>query len=275
MNKLTLLIGGNEGNRELLINQATELIRERMGSVVALSRVYETEPWGEFEEERGKWKVENFLNRALLVETTLSPWQVLRTALSIEAGLGRRRLEKSTPQSLRASSPVSGEQRLTWCCPAGCSPETGELPEGVRGGQQSMNISRVYHSRPMDIDLIFYDDLVLDTPELTLPHPRMHLRRFVLEPLAEIMSDYRHPLLGRTVLEMLEECPATPSGFSKDGGAVCAGVSLRSTPACNPTSRMRDLSAEPPQGVNGIQAGDLSPVKEERGNVEPQVSRQG
>lgn len=260
MNRVTLLIGGNQGNRELLIDQATEQIRQRIGSVVALSSIYETEPWGDFEDNP-----QTFLNRALLVETTLSPWQVLRTALSIEAGLGRRRLEKSTPQSLRASSPVSGEQRLTWCCPAGCSPETGELPEGVRGGQQSMNISRVYHSRPMDIDLIFYDDLVLDTPELTLPHPRMHLRRFVLEPLAEIMSDYRHPLLGRTVLEMLEECPATPSGFSKDGGDVCAGVSLRSTPAYNPTPRKRGLSVEPHQGVNGIQAGVITPVTNRKG----------
>ena len=82
MNRVVLLIGGNEGDRELLIEQATEQIRERIGSVVALSSVYETEPWGNFEIENSKLKIENFLNRALLVATTMSPWQVLRTALA-------------------------------------------------------------------------------------------------------------------------------------------------------------------------------------------------
>ena len=57
----------------------------------------------------------------------------------------------------------------------------------------------------MDIDLIFFNDEVIDTPDLTIPHPRMHLRRFVLEPLAEIMPDYCHPLLKMTMKEMLNE----------------------------------------------------------------------
>ena len=101
MKRTALLIGGNKGDRQTLIEQATELIRERIGSVVALSRVYETAPWGEFEEESG---VENFLNRALLVETELSPLEVLHEALAIEKELGRTRatsLTSMTSSSIR------------------------------------------------------------------------------------------------------------------------------------------------------------------------------
>ena len=107
------------------------------------------------------------MNQALLVETTLSPWQVLRTALAIEKDLGRVRPDFS-----------------------------------IFNFQFSI---KKYHSRPIDIDLIFYDDLVVDTPELTLPHPRMHLRRFVLEPLTEIIPTYRHPVTGKTVKQLLYE----------------------------------------------------------------------
>lgn len=58
--------------------------------------------------------------------------------------------------------------------------------------------------RPIDIDVLLYGDAVIRTPELTIPHPRMSERRFVLEPLAELAPELRHPLDGRPIRELLE-----------------------------------------------------------------------
>ena len=63
----------------------------------------------------------------------------------------------------------------------------------------------VYCSRPIDIDILFYDDEVIDSERLTVPHPLMGEREFALVPLCEIMRQRRHPVTGRTVGEMLEE----------------------------------------------------------------------
>ena len=161
MSPLYLLIGGNQGNRQQIINNATNLIQQRIGFVAVSSHIYETEPWGDFQDPN----TQPFLNIALLVHTNLTPLQALSSALLIEKELGRQRI-----------------------------------------GLPSSSNLRTYSSRPIDIDLIFFGNLVINTPTLTLPHPRMHLRRFVLKPLCDIAPDYIHPLFNKPLITLLSEC---------------------------------------------------------------------
>ena len=161
MSPLYLLIGGNQGNRQQIINNATNLIQQRIGFVAVSSHIYETEPWGDFQDPN----TQPFLNIALLVHTNLTPLQALSSALLIEKELGRQRI-----------------------------------------GLPSSSNLRTYSSRPIDIDLIFFGNLVINTPTLTLPHPRMHLRRFVLKPPCDIAPDYIHPLFNKNLNTLLSEC---------------------------------------------------------------------
>ncbi len=59
--------------------------------------------------------------------------------------------------------------------------------------------------RTIDLDILFYGDIVMTTPELEIPHPRIAQRRFVLDPLAEIAPELRHPVTHQTAAEMLAE----------------------------------------------------------------------
>ena len=69
----------------------------------------------------------------------------------------------------------------------------------VRGGKQ-------YSERTMDIDILFYDDLVISSKSLAIPHPKLHLRRFALEPLAEMDPGLIHPVFRKSIARLLEEC---------------------------------------------------------------------
>jgi 2-amino-4-hydroxy-6-hydroxymethyldihydropteridine diphosphokinase len=83
------------------------------------------------------------------------------------------------------------------------------LLEMLRGIETQMGSTKLIAKGPrlIDMDILLYGDEVIDIPGLQVPHPRMHLRRFVLEPLAEIAPNVRHPVLGLSVSEMLARTP--------------------------------------------------------------------
>jgi 2-amino-4-hydroxy-6-hydroxymethyldihydropteridine diphosphokinase len=85
-----------------------------------------------------------------------------------------------------------------------------QLMARVLGIEQEMGRRRVQRKGPrtIDIDILLFGDLVLDLPDVTIPHPAMQERRFVLEPLAEIAAEARHPGVKRTIRELLEALPA-------------------------------------------------------------------
>lgn len=89
-----------------------------------------------------------------------------------------------------------------------------ELLAGLSAIEQSLGRTRTHRGAPrvIDLDLLLYDDLVFDTPYLILPHPRLHLRRFVLEPLAEIAPTVRHPVTGFTMARQLADIVMSQPG---------------------------------------------------------------
>ena len=94
--------------------------------------------------------------------------------------------------------------------------ETGLQPEALlkQLKQLETRLGRIpsFHWGPrlIDIDLLFYDDLIVDTTQLVIPHPRLQERAFVLIPLADISPDLVHPVLGKTIRQLLE-------GLDKNG----------------------------------------------------------
>jgi 2-amino-4-hydroxy-6-hydroxymethyldihydropteridine diphosphokinase len=74
-------------------------------------------------------------------------------------------------------------------------------------GRKSKSQNGTYQSRLIDIDILFYDDMVLCSERLTIPHPKLHERMFTLVPLQELIPEFIHPALNQSISELVEVCP--------------------------------------------------------------------
>lgn len=142
-------LGTNLGDKERNLNDAVMALTLEVGKVLSQSSFYVSKPWG-FDSEN------DFLNAVVLVETNLSPFDLLSKTQAIEMNMGR--ITKTTSS---------------------------------------------YIDRVIDIDILLYDNLIIDQPTLKIPHPLLAERDFVLIPLAEIAPDLEHPVLRIKIVELL------------------------------------------------------------------------
>lgn len=132
----------------------------------------------------------------------------LRDAISRLEGAGR----VIAVSSFYETEPVEFTQQ-PWFLNCALALETNESPEHLMAGilriEKELGRERTQKKGPrtIDIDILLYGEATIDSPKVTIPHPAMHERRFVLEPLAEIAADARHPVLEKNVRELLAELP--------------------------------------------------------------------
>ena len=166
-------LGSNLGDREQQLKQAIRFIDERIGEVVRQSSFIETEPWGFQSDHR-------FLNAAICCLTDKTPREVLQLTQQIERDLGKTKAHatRRAPQ------------------PSALSPQPSSLthhPSSLSPQPSSLSPQPSYYDRPIDIDILLYDDWKVSEPDLKIPHPLMHQRDFVMIPLKEIMTEQTNP----------------------------------------------------------------------------------
>jgi 2-amino-4-hydroxy-6-hydroxymethyldihydropteridine diphosphokinase len=122
-------------------------------------------------------------------------------------------VELERTSSIRETAPVGGpagqETYLNGVVRLRTSLEAHALLDVLQGVERQFGRQRLerWGPRTLDLDLLLYDDAVIDTERLVVPHPRMHERRFVLEPLCDIAPEAVHPLFGLTVRDLLDKLP--------------------------------------------------------------------